>query len=115
MSAVFDVCQHHRHLQQPLRAADQVAVVLNECAAAAAAAAAAASAAAAAAAAAAGVDIRKTKAVAEGLGARDFRERPFFPDPYSVLNHSWSMAVESVSPTLGDEQVQATHRQLQIN
>ena len=65
-------------------------------------------------AAAAGVDIRKTRAVAEGLGARDFRERPFFPDPYSVLNQSWSMAVESVVPTLSDAQLKATHRQLQI-
>lgn len=61
-----------------------------------------------------GVDIRKTRAMAAGLGARDFRERPFFPDPYSVLNKSWSMAAEAAAPNLTDEQLQAAHRELQI-
>jgi hypothetical protein len=62
----------------------------------------------------AGVDIRKTKAVAAGLGARDFRERPFFPDPYTVLDKSWSMAAESAAPTITDEQLRSKHRELQI-
>ena len=29
--------------------------------------------------------MRKLKKMVEGLGAREFRERPFFPDPYEVL------------------------------
>jgi len=62
----------------------------------------------------AGVDIRKTKAVAAGLGARDFRERPFFPDPYTVLDKSWSMAAESSAPSISEEQLKAKHRELQI-
>lgn len=58
-----------------------------------------------------GVDIRKLKAMAAGLGARDFRERPYFPDPYAVLNKSWSMAEGAA---LSDDELMAAHRALQI-
>ena len=39
--------------------------------------------------------MRKLKAMAEGLGAREFRARPWFPDPYTMLNKNWSMAASA--------------------
>ncbi len=47
--------------------------------------------------------MRKLKKMVEGLGAREFRERPFFPDPYEVLG---------VGPGASDEEVAAAHRKL---
>ena len=47
--------------------------------------------------------MRKLKKMVEGLGAREFRERPFFPDPYEVLG---------VGSGASDEEVAAAHRKL---
>ena len=52
-----------------------------------------------------GVNIRKLKQMAAGLGAREFRARPYFPDPYEVLG---------VAPEVTDEELAQSHRALQI-
>ena len=49
------------------------------------------------------MDMRKLKKMVEGLGAREFRERPFFPDPYEVLG---------VGSEASDDEVAAAHRKL---